>query len=74
MWAWLWPVHLHQETTVLIRAGRVFHWCAVVVAAFTMLIGVVMATENKTDGIVSVIIGVLLGLIGRGVRYILGNE
>lgn len=80
---WIWPAKRRDESTIVIRTGRVLHWAAVVIAAAIII---VLAGEaiGESDGnsiaemaIVSVV-GVVFALpvlaIGRVLRYILSGE
>jgi len=70
---WLWPRHLHTETTALIRLGRVLHRTGislgVLVALFAMLV-----FDDMSEGMKALTVAVAPALIGRAVRYILANE
>ena len=73
---WLWPTKRRDETTLLVRAGRVVHWCAFGVGVFLFVgSGVAYAIQPEYGPSFSAIIaGFACVFGGRGIRYVLANE
>ena len=78
---WLWPKKnlVELETTIAIRLGRVLHWAALVFAGVLWLgefIGVVFGFWSDSHFLIGVVVlgGIVVFLIGRGLRYVLANE
>lgn len=78
---WLWPRKrlIEIETTIAIRLGRVLHWAAVAFVGVLWLgefIGIIFGYWNDRFFVVGVVIlaGIVIFLVGRGLRYIFANE
>lgn len=81
---WLWPRALNSETSIAIRAGRVFHWAILVVAmplaamfVYGLFYLIVWGAAGQDDLILVGLLGILafgFAVIGRGIRYVLANE
>ena len=79
---WLWPqkAALREiETTIAIRLGRVLHWAAVAFAGVLWLgefVGIAFGYWSNNEFRIGVVIlaGVVVFLLGRGLRYIFANE
>lgn len=75
--SFFWPTNRKQETTVLVRAGRVLHWTASGVAGTVALFCIFAIFENDADAgsmFAFCILAALFALAGRGLRYILAGE
>lgn len=70
---WLWPQKQHTETTALIRLGRVLHWVSIGLGAFIIFIGI-FGFNSQSDGLFFASFGLVVALIGRGLRYVLADE
>ena len=70
---WLWPRHLHTETTALIRLGRVLHWAGIILGALVALFAM-LAFDDMSEGAKALAVALVPILIGRGLRYVLANE
>jgi len=78
---WLWPQKqlADIETTIAIRFGRMLHWSVVTfVGAFWLgeFVGVLFGYWTNSNFIIGGIIlaGIILILLGRGLRYVFANE
>lgn len=77
---WLWPRKLEEiELTLAIRLGRFFHWAAIAFVGLMWLgefIGVVFGYWHSDSFVIGLIIliGVVIFLLGRGLRYVFANE
>ena len=76
----LWPIRAaSNQTTVLVRLGRVLHWIGVtfaVVAWCTAIIIPFLASDLAGFVILALllVVGGVAFLSGRGIRYVLANE
>lgn len=81
---WFWPQEPREESSVVVRFGRVLHWVGVTIAAMLLLglaIGIVIMIFTG-EGIEWPLIASAFvlplaaasALLGRGLRYILANE
>jgi len=77
---WLWPQKIREvETSIAIRFGRLVHWAAITfVGAFWLgeFVGIFFGYwPNSSFVIGSVILaGIVIVLLGRGLRYVFANE
>jgi hypothetical protein len=78
---WLWPKKKLEEveTTIAIRFGRLLHWAAVTfVGAFWLgeFIGILFGYWVSSSFVIGSIIlaGIVIILLGRGLRYVFANE
>jgi hypothetical protein len=79
---WLWPQKQTLsdiETTIAIRLGRVLHWAAVAFAGVLWLgafAGIAFGYWSSGQFVVGAVVlgGVVIFLLGRGLRYIFANE
>lgn len=75
--SFFWPNDTKEDPGVLGRAGRVLHWTAIGVACLFGAGAWIAFTSEGTDpglGWVSIVLGALAALGGRGLRYILAGE
>lgn len=70
---WLWPRHLHTETTALIRLGRVLHWACAVLALCLVAMSA-FSIGSESDWYAPALGSIVPLMFGRGLRYILANE
>ena len=79
---WLWPrkgTLRDIETTIAIRLGRVLHWAAIAFAGVLWLgefTGIAFGYWSDRQFVVGAVIlaGIVIVLLGRGLRYIFANE
>ena len=78
---WLWPARPRATGSLMIRAGRVAHWCFVAAAFYAMIFAwVAMYTDAGEQASVykAVVSGLIMAmpllLIGRAVRYVMAAE
>lgn len=79
---WLWPRKRsleEMELTIAIRMGRFVHWAALVFVGLMWLgefIGVFFGYWSSSSFVIGIIIlgGVVIFLLGRGLRYVFANE
>jgi len=79
---WLWPQNQTLrdiETTIAVRFGRLVHWAAVAFAGVLWLgefIGIVFGHWSNNEFKIGAVIlaGLVIYLLGRGLRYVFANE
>jgi hypothetical protein len=79
---WLWPRKQDLadiELTIAIRVGRFLHWAAIAFVGLAWLgefIGVLFSYWHSNNLVVgfSILGGVAVVLLGRGLRYVFANE
>jgi hypothetical protein len=76
--SWLWPKHLNEQDSAVIRIARVIHWSFVGLAAFFAVVstyGMVQGGDTEPITYFAVLfMWVALAMIGRGIRYIIAKE
>ncbi len=80
--SWLWPRKqtLEEiEITIAVRTGRFLHWAAAAFVGLLWLgefIGVIFGYWSSNAFIIGAVIlaGVIVFLLGRGLRYVFANE
>jgi hypothetical protein len=75
--SWLWPTSRREETTALVRAGRVLHWASLGPAVLLVIVGIIVSyPESDRVALMGIfLVGSLATLlIGRSIRYVLSNE
>jgi hypothetical protein len=75
--SFFWPMKPKTDPGVLGRLGRLLHWIFLACAAF--LIGLnaypwLAGTDTSGEAPVWTILGAIIFLLGRGVRYVLAGE
>ncbi len=77
---WLWPKRLVEiETSIAIRLGRLLHWAAAAFVGLLWLgefVGIIFGYWSDSYFIVGAVVlaGIVVFLVGRGLRYVLANE
>ena len=78
---WVWPRRSLEEieTTIAVRLGRFLHWGAVAFVGLLWLgefIGILFGYWGSSPFVLGMIVlaGVVIFLIGRGLRYVFANE
>lgn len=78
---WLWPRKrlVDIETTIAIRFGRLLHWGAVTLVGCFWLgefIGILFGYWVDSNFVIGSIAlgGIIVILLGRGLRYVFANE
>jgi hypothetical protein len=78
---WLWPREklADIEMTIAIRLGRFLHWAAIAFAGALWLgefVGIVFGYWSSSNFVIGAIVlaGILIVLLGRGLRYVFASE
>lgn len=75
---WLWPQHVNDESSLLVRIGRLIHWLALSLAVFGLLISFfAMSQVGDTEPVPYIAVGLVwlgVAMIGRGLRYVFAKE
>ena len=70
----LWPTTMTGQG-VLARLGRVLHWAGLLIAVPIVVAGAsILVPQGILNGVGTALIGVLVYLTGRGLRYVFSGE
>ena len=67
---WIWPSQARDESSAVVRLGRVLHW--ILTACAALLVGA--AFESSSEVLFFLAFAGVVFFTGRGCRYILSNE